>query len=197
MTLNKNTLLYRIRFLRPGRLAFARTVHNSKTFFLSFCYWLCSISLHTQSTATERMSAGAFLTVLISRRFEATGSVKLAENAKKKSSVPVCVCFVHGWKMNNNFFIWLPWKEKKKGDGKEDFPRHRNAREENPFLPFPLESDWAIRWKNNNGTSAECIFQSLMLSLNIIYGRIFFSREFSSSSLLSPLDGWLHRSFMK
>lgn len=115
MTLNKNTLLYRIRFLRPGRLALARTVHNSKTFFLSFCYWLCSISLHTQSTATERMSAGAFLTVLISRRFEATGSVKLAENAKKKSSVPVCVCFVHGWKMNNNFFIWLPWKERKKG----------------------------------------------------------------------------------
>lgn len=115
MTLNKNTFLYRIRFPRPGTLCRARTVHNSKTFFLSFCYWLCSISLHTQSTATERMSAGAFLTVLISRRLEATGSVKLAENAKKKSSVPVCVCFVHGWKMNNNFFIWLPWKESKKG----------------------------------------------------------------------------------
>lgn len=137
MTLNKNTLLYRIRFLRPGRLALARTVHNSKTFFLSFCYWLCSISLHTQSTATERMSAGAFLTVLISRRFEATGSVKLAENAKKKSSVPVCVCFVHGWKMNNNFFIWLPWKERKKRETERKTFRDTETLERKiPSFPF-------------------------------------------------------------
>lgn len=117
---------------------------------------------------------------------EATRSVKLARNAKKKSAVTVCVlAFVHGWKMNNNFFIWLPWKGRKT---ERKTSLHDAEILERKISSFPLHSsqisrlDWGI-----TKVPTLNIFSNLWyFSLNIIYGRTFFSQLLSSWTALEP-----------
>lgn len=47
---------------------------------------------------------------------------------------------------------------KREEDGKKDFSsRRRNTREENLFLPFPLEPNQATRLRNNKSTNAESL----------------------------------------